>query len=317
MRTSVLVAIVLTIPFVLSLSKDARADDYTLTLARIIGPPPGGTMYNDPSMSAQTSYRSLMSELGVVMAPKFLDPSDTLGWSGFHFSFDSTWTSISNRADFWQRGVRDAGSSGFLPTVTVMARKGIWAPAPSFELGIGGSYLIDSPMFGLLAYAKFGIHEGFHGWAIPSIAVRLAVSHVVGTPEVDMTVISTDLSLSKSFGISGTLKLDPYLGANALVTITRSGVIDTTPNIDAYKQGALAPDLNANTTFPDQDAILRWRLFAGLRLVWSYLALTAEFAYTLCNDSATSCTQDHVGAKKPVDKSDGQAQLSISAGLIF
>lgn len=299
----------------LLVSGSARADNYDLTLERLIGPPAAGTTFNDPNLAAQTSFRSLTSELGVVMAPKFLDPSDTLGWSGFHFSFDSTWTSISNRADFWKRGVHDVGTSGFLPTVTVMARKGIWAPAPSFEIGVGGSYLIDSSLFGLLGYVKLGVHEGFHHWPIPSIALRVAVSHLLGTSQVDLTVLSADLSVSKSFGISGTLKLDPYLGANALVTFARSGVIDTTPAIDAYKAGQM--DLNANTTFPDQDAILRWRLFAGLRLVWSYVAITAEFAYTLCNDSASGCGDDHPGATKPFDRSNGQAQLSLSAGVIF
>ena len=302
----------------LLLSGAARADNYDLTLERLIGPPAAGTTFNDPSLAAQTGFRSLASELGVVMAPKFLDPSDTLGWSGFHFSFDSTWTSISNRADFWKKGVRDVGTSGFLPTVTVMARKGIWAPAPSFEIGVGGSYLIDSSLFGLIGYLKLGIHEGFHRWPIPSIALRVAVSYLVGSSQLGLTVLSTDLSVSKSFGISGTLKLDPYLGANALVTFAKSGVIDTTPSVDAYKQqltGMGTMDLNANTTFPDQDAILRWRLFVGARLVYHVLSVAAEFAWTFCNDSATHCAVDN--AAKITDRSDGQAQISLSAGVVF
>jgi hypothetical protein len=293
----------------------ARAGDYTLTLERLIGPPTTPGTFNDPTaIPIQTAYRSLMSEMGVVFAPKWMSPSDTLGWSGFHLSFDAAFTSISNTQDYWQKGVRDA-SSGFLPTITVMARKGIWAPLPSFEIGAGASYLVDSPIVALITYMKFAIHEGMHKFPMPSIALRGAVSRPFGTSQVDMTVVSTDLSLSKSFGVGGTLKLDPYLGANLLLTIVKSQVIDTTPNVDAFKQGPMSVDLNSNTTFPDQDTILRWRLFVGLRLVWSLLAVSFEYAYTFCNDTARDCGVD--SPTRITDRSDGQSTISLSAGLLF
>src|SRR5262245_49201070 len=98
----------------------ARAERNDLTLERLIGPPPLPGALNDPNgnIPLLSSFRSLMSELAVVMAPKFLSPSDTLGYSGFHLSFDSTFTSISNHADFWKKGVKEV-SGGFLPTLTV------------------------------------------------------------------------------------------------------------------------------------------------------------------------------------------------------
>jgi hypothetical protein len=297
-------------------ARTAHADRNDFTLERLIGPPSLPGAFNDPAgnIPLLSQYRSLMSEMGVVLAPKFLDRADTLGWSGFNLSFDTTFTAISNKADYWRRGVRDVSSS-FLPTVTMMARKGLWAPLPSFEIGAGLSHLVGSSILALQAYAKFAVHEGFHGHPIPSIALRAAVSRPMGTAQVDMTIVSTDLSLSKSFGLAGTLRLEPYLGANLLITIVRSQVIDTTPAVDAYRQGPMSVDLNSNTTFPDQDPILRWRLFTGLRLVYSILAITAEFAYTLCNDTGLDCQRDN--PMRLTDRSDGQAQLSFSAGLIF
>jgi hypothetical protein len=299
----------------------ASADQNDLTLERLIGMPSMPGVINDPSTIIQQSqFRSLMSELGVVMSPKFLSPADTLGWSGFQLSFDTSFTQISNKADFWQKGVSQV-SGGFLPTISVFARKGLWLPLPSIEIGAGGTKLLDSEMYALQLYIKFALHEGFHhhddwlGVIMPSIAVRGAVSHLFGSTQVDMTVISVDASLSKSFGIAGVLKLDPYLGANVLLNIVRSGVIDTTPNVDAFKQGPQGPDLNANTTFPDPDTIVRWRLTAGFRLVYWRVALTGEFSYILCNDTGSSC-----GVQNPTkitDRSDGQAQLSFSASMIF
>lgn len=297
-------------------ARAAHADRNDFTLERMIGPPQTPGVPNDPAgnIPLQSAYRSLMSEMGVVLSPKFLAPADTLGWSGFNFSFDTTFTKITDRADYWQRGVRNV-SSGFLPTVTATARKGLWAPLPAFELGGGLSYLVDSSIYALQAYAKLGLHEGFHGWPLPSVALRAAVSRPMGTSQVDMTIVSTDLSLSKSFGVAGALRLEPYLAANLLVNIVSSQVIDTTPGIDAFRQGGAGPDLNANTTFPNQGSILRWRLFAGLRLVYSYLVIAAEVAYTFCNDSAMDCRRDD--PIRVTDRSDGQLQLSFSAGMTF
>jgi hypothetical protein len=292
----------------------ASADPNDLTLERLVGPAMPG-VFNDPTDPArQSQFRSLMSELGVAMAPKFLSPADTLGWSGFQVSFDTTFTAISNKASFWQNGVENV-SGGYLPTLSVWARKGIWLPLPSFELGAGMTKLINSNMWSVQAYAKLGIHEGYHGWAVPSIAIRGAVSHVLGEPEIDLTIGSLDVSLSKSFGIGGTVKLDPYLGANVLWIIPRSQIIDTTPNIDAYRQGPNGIDLDANTAFADQENIVRWRIFTGFRLVWSILALTGEVAYTLCNNTGASCRVDN--PQKVLDLSDGQIQLSFSGSLLY
>jgi len=304
---------------VLCAAAPALADRNDFTLERMIGPPSAPGAVVQPSLAQQSEFRSLMSEMAVVMSPLLLTPSDSLGWSGFHFSVDSRFTSISNRADYWRTGVKDVSSS-FLSTVSLMARKGIWAPLPSFEIGLGGTYLVDSNIFALQAYAKLGIHEGFHNYPIPSIALRGAVSRLLGTNQVDLTVISTDLSISKQFGLGGAVKLDPYLGANLLVTIARSAVIDTTPGNDAYQEGmaqmtGMPMDLNSNTVFPDQDSILRWRLFVGARVVYSILAVSLEFAWTFCNDTATNCTVDN--AAKLTDRSDGQAQISLSAGVVF
>lgn len=294
----------------------ASAQRNDLTLERLIGPPATLGAFNDPTgnLPLQSSYRSLMSELSVALAPQLGAPADSLGWSGFNLAFTTQHTSIANQADYWRQGVRDVSSS-FLSTVGVMARKGIFAFFPSIELGAGLAYLVDSSVLALQAYAKVGLHEGFHNWPLPSIALRGAVSRPMGLSQVDMTITSADLSLSKSFGVRGAVRLDPYLGANLLVTVVKSLIIDTTPFIDAHKQGPMGVDLNSNTTFPDQDPILRWRLFTGLRLVYSLLSVTAEVAYTFCNDTAMDCRR--ADPSRVQDRSDGQTQLTLSAGIIF
>ncbi|MDB4966095.1 MAG: hypothetical protein JWN44_1784 [Myxococcales bacterium] len=293
----------------------AHADRNDLTLERIVGMPTVPGTFNDPTDPVrQTMYKSLMSELSVVMAPRPLSPADTLGYSGFQVAFETSFTQISNNADYWQRGVENVSSS-FLPTVSVMARKGIWLPLPGFEIGAGATKLIDSNMYAVNGYAKLALHEGFHNWALPSFAVRGAVSHLLGASQVDLTTLSIDAALSKSFGLGGTVTLDPYVGAAVLLSFVRAQVIDTTPNTDAFTDGPASNDVNANTTFPDPDTIVRWRVFAGFRLLYAFFALTGEFVYTFCNDTASSC-----GKTSPMsitDRSAGQAQINFSGSFVF
>jgi hypothetical protein len=301
-------------------SASARADSNDLTLERIVGPPTStnpvelGDNTIPANLIRNTQYKSLMSEMGVVMAPRYLAPSDTLGYSGFQVAFEAGFTQISNHSDFWQKGVEHV-SGQFLETISVMARKGIWLPLPAFEIGAGATKLIGANMFAVQAYAKFALHEGFHDWPIPSLAVRAGVSRVVGEPQIDLTVLTIDTSVSKSFGLGGTVRLDPYLGFAALMTWARGQVIDSTPNVDAYTQGPQSLDLNENTTFPDPAMILRWQVFGGFRLKYSILALTGEFIYTLCNDSGSHCGD--VNTTKVVDRSGGQAIVNLSGSLIF
>ena len=121
--------------------------------------------------------------------------------------------------------------------------------------------------------------------------------------------------MSKSFGIAGTVTLDPYVGAGALLDIVRAQVIDTTPGTDAFADGGSSNDVNANTTFPDPDTIVRWRIFAGFRLVYAFLALTGEFVYTFCNSSASDC--DKMDPAQISDRSGGQAQINFSGSFVF
>ncbi len=293
----------------------ARADHNDLTLERIIGPPSVPGTFNDPTdPTRQTMYKSLMSELGVVIAPRFLTPADTLGYSGFQLAFESSFTQISNTQDFWQKGVENVSGS-FLPTISVMARKGIWLPLPGFEIGAGATKVIDSNMYAVQGYAKLALHEGFHDWPIPSLSVRGAVSHLLGASQVDLTVVSLDATVSKSFGIAGTVTLDPYVGAGTLLSFVRGQVIDTTPGVDAFAQGPNSNDINANTTFPDPDTIVRWRIYGGFRLVYAFLALTGEFVYTFCNDTAGDCNK--IDPNKITDRSGGQAQINFSGSFLF
>jgi hypothetical protein len=281
-----------------------------------------------PSDAALSSFRSLMSELGVVIAPRLETPADTLGYAGFQFAAELGMTKISRDAVFWDgvQGVDPANRTAarpdsYLTTVGGFVRKGF----PVFELGAGAVNIVGSSMFALQGYAKLALQEGFHSWVLPSVAVRASASQLVGTDQVDLTVVGVDVVMSKAFSIAGTARFEPFGGYNLLFIDARSGVIDATPGCDAYAlQHATTPpspycgqagtpnDYFADFTFPHQDLITRQRIFAGFKLKLSVLFLAAEFDYAFAgrsrDDKVTTGTQDG---------SQAQQSFSLSTGFDF
>lgn len=295
-----------------------------------------GTM---PDLDGQSRYRSMMSELGFAIAPRLMTPADTLGFAGFQFSAELGVTTINPNRQVGDRaywdgiaGVEPTNTAAMRPpsqltTVGAFVRKGLWIPLPAFEFGAGALNIIGSHMYALQGYAKLALQEGFHGWWLPSFAVRGAASQLLGTSEVDLTVYSVDVLASKAFDIGGTARIEPMVGWSMLFISARSGVIDGTPGCDAFGSpggpaatpmcaASQAPgggdDLNANFTFPKQDVITRQRFFGGFKLKLSVVFVAAQVEFALAGTS-----RDSSQAMGAVDRSSTQQTYSLSAGFDF
>jgi len=340
-----LVVSLLVVGLALSWQAVARADKNDLDLLNLCLTPDGTNHCAGGSdANAQSRYRSLMSELGVVVAPRLMTPADTLGYAGFQFSGELGITTINNNRKvsndptgiaYWNgiEGVTSGAPNAVRPpssltTVGGFVRKGLWFPLPAFEFGAGAIDVLGSHMYAMQGYAKLALQEGFHDWVLPSFAVRGSVSQLLGTSQVNMTVWGVDVLISKAFGIGGTARIEPYFGWNVLFINARSGVIDATPQCDAYAQhaslvsgGANPPgcapatngpwsDLDNNFTFPSQDVITRYRWSLGAKLKLSVLFLTVE------GDLIQGGTS-HDSNADIVDNSSTQESFSLSAGLDF
>jgi hypothetical protein len=285
----------------------------------------------------RSNFRSLMSELGVVMAPRIPMPAGTLGFAGFQVSGELGVTEISNNMSFWN-GVNAvspqnpgaARPSSTLTTMGVFLRKGIWLPAPSLELGGGVVNLLDSQLLSWQAYAKLALHEGFHDLPIPSLSVRGAFAYVTGTDQVSLNISSVDVLISKGFGVLKTARLEPFGGWSLIMIRAAGKTIDFTPLCDAQVAAMATPgqkvsdycavassqsdttnDFKANKGFPSQDVITRYRVFGGAKLKFGLLDIIAQYELYLAGDSR----DDSVVAA--VDHSARQSAFSLSLGLEF
>jgi len=288
-----------------------------------------------PDAEAESRFRSLMSELGVLMAPRLSVPAETLGLAGFQISGEAGTTSISRGEPFWN-GVEAVSPDnrlrrpdGWLTTVGLTLRKGLWLPLPALEVGGGFMHLVDSKMVSWQGYAKLALHEGFHDWPLPSFAVRGSAAILTGTDQVRMSIAGLDLLMSKGFGILKTARLEPFGGWSFLFVRARANPVDATPSCDAYfartatagqplgdncaeAQRGTDNDFAANFAFSPQDVITRHRFFGGAKLKFATVFMVAQYAIAPAGRSRDESKSN--GAR---DGSGKQESLSLSAGFDF
>jgi hypothetical protein len=304
-----------------AMARPAAAGDNDLNLSRLgrVVEGPGGMPVGVTGQNLE--YRTLVSELGVALAPRLLAPADTNGFGGFQFSADVGYTSISAEDSWWR--VRD-GTGSTLQTLGVFARKGMWLPVPSIELGAGMVHLMDSGLWTGQTYAKLALHEGYHDLPVPSVAVRGAVSRLMGSKEIDLTVASLDISISKQVGIGGTWTAEPYGGWDFLIIVPRSEVLDATPGVDPLAPGN-EMDSNLDFVFKDQQDIFRHRFFVGARMQYYVFDLTLEAAFALKGSSKDDrtgtdmpCTIDATTTScDSTDQAAAQSTFTAALGLDF
>lgn len=307
-------------PFLAALffSSEARAGKYDVDLAPLAQVNDDGTITPD-----NEAFRSLSSEIGVLMAPKPVDPADSLGLSGFAVSADISVNTLSGDQGFWRdttRGTPDDAAT----SLQVMGRKGLW---PGIEVGAGATHLFDSRMWTIAGYGKVSIHEGFHHLPIPSIALRGMFSRLLGAKDIDMTTISVGASLSHVFGIGSTFNITPYAGYDALLVFARTGVLDATPGRDEFSEGPLAcnngdPDcvVQGEFVFRKQDVILRHRPYVGMRFIFSVLRIGVEAMFVPGGGSSSDVplpASAGGGTETVTDGSGFQQQYTVSLGLDF
>ena len=289
--------------------------------------------------SAEGDFRSLMSELGAVMAPRLVMPADNLGFGGFQVSGELALTRISRDRNYWNAAegvVRENPAVGrppeWLSTAGAFVRKGLWLGLPAFEVGAGVVNLLESNLLSWQGYGKLALHEGFHDQPFPSLAVRGAVGYLTGTDQARMTVSSFDVLLSKRFGVMGTFRIEPYVGWSFMRIVAQSLLVDATPSCDAYKvrtgagaagaqplgefcadaQRGTANDEMANFRFPKQSPIRRQRVTGGAKLNFATVFLSAEYDLYPAGRS-----RDGMKANGARDSSGTQQSFALSAGFDY
>jgi hypothetical protein len=293
----------------LAAAGDARAGKYDLDLTSL-GRQNAATGAVDKDDSR---FRSLSSELGTVMAPKPMDPADSLGLSGFAVSSDFSVNTISGNSSYW-RDTAEGGADNVASTVQIIGRKGLY---PGIEIGGGANHLFDSRMWAMVGYGKIAFHEGFHHLPIPSIAIRGQFGRLLGAKDFNLTTAAPSIEVSHVFGLGKTFSLTPYLGYEALLIVSRSQVLDATPNCDEFPDSYNETECPANVgtsefVFRNSGVIVRHRPHFGVRMIFSVMRLGFEAMFV-----PPGASDGEIDGETIADNSKFQTHFTFSVGLDF
>lgn len=308
-------------------------------------------------------FGRLVNELGGALAPSLMAPAMTLGIQGVYVGYELSVSNLDRTSDQWRRGSqgspttvvgtdtssqRDNGDRAALVS-RLHVRKGL---PFGFELGTQLSHLHDSSIWAVGLDLRWSLFEGFrHGLGyLPDLAVRGAVNTVVGQSQLQLTVVSADVVISKRFTVGGVVRLTPYLGGQALFIFGDSGVVDLTPSRSAYNEcprqqvryvadsgspsgltgqlacgaGGTLPTVNGNSIPSDLNdtrnsavfqsmRIWRPRMFVGLQFQWEILMVTAEFTTDVSNPDWFSTPPADAG-RPSTNPSQNNARQPIDLG---
>lgn len=289
----------------LGAAQTARAAKYDVDLARLTSSANGVVQprYGD--------FRSLSSELGTLLAPRPMDPADSLGLAGFAFSADVTVNTLGGRRSYW-RDATDGSAGKVAPSLQLMGRKGLY---PGIELGAGANHLFDSRMWSMGGYVKLALHEGFHHLPIPSIALRGSFARLLGAKDFVLTTAAVAVTVSHVFGVGKTVSLTPYVGYETLFIVSRSAVLSTPATCDPVLGGTecAGPTLPASEfAFDNAGVIVRHRPHLGLRMMFSVMRLGFEAMMV-----PGGRREGEVDGQEVADRSSFQQQYTFSVGLDF
>jgi hypothetical protein len=217
------------------------------------------------------AFRALSKDLGLVFAPRFLAPAETLGQAGFDVGAEFSFTSVNTGADHWRALESQDPGAGFA-TGQLHVRKGL---PFSFEIGGTLMHLFESEMYAVGTELKFALNEGF--FYLPDLAVRGTFNTVVGSSDLNLLTTGFDVSISKSFGVVGVVNITPYAGYNHLVIFSSSRLLDVSPEDPTpptiNEDGDL--EFQPEFVFDTQQQQVN-RFFGGTRFLFGVLALTLE-----------------------------------------
>lgn len=237
---------------VLALPAHVLAGGMDPALSRLVyapGNPPCPQASGAAMCADNESFEHLVTELAGALALPVDTGAATDGPRGFYVGLSVAATTIRSSERYWTRGTRgsDPAAAGN-PDVSSLStwnrlevRKGL---PFGFELGSSLGFGTGTSLWVLSAQLKLALFEGFRtGFgALPDVALRAGAQTLIGSNEVAISTQNLDVTLSKPFVILRQHVVTPLLALQLLFESAKSGVIDLTPNTNAFD--ACAPAAN-------------------------------------------------------------------------
>jgi hypothetical protein len=246
----------------------ALADSNDLQLYRLGNP-------SDPA--AQSRFRMLGNELGIVLAGTTLQPTNTLGMSGFDLAFEYDFVFVNGggqiaASPYW---VTEGSQPSTLMVPTLHFRKGL---PLSFDVGVKLAAVTNSSTLAGTLEIKWALLEGFKYW--PDFSTRFYIGRAFGQQDLNLTTGGLDFSLGKQFGVAGLVSLSPYLGFCVQGAQSSSQAFWADP-VNTSKESYLGNPTGKVVAFPGNSLLdnLYGRIYGGLQLTSNIVSFAIEYGY--------------------------------------
>lgn len=161
------------------------------------------------SSMTNSEFKSLVSDLGMIVTPTLDSPAEPLGITGFDIAVEGQLTDIDQNSNHWKHAVSDSDPSGMVGATRIHVQKGL-----PFGVDLGASVTTGSNV-GFTAVTLEGKYAILEGSVItPAISTRLAYTHVSGMNDIKMQTGLAGIYISK-----GILMLTPYAGFEDIYTV--------------------------------------------------------------------------------------------------
>jgi len=255
---------------------------------------------------AQVRFARMTAALGLAFVPGFGEPAASAGQAGFEIGFTQTTRFLDLNPNEWAtQGSQATASPPALAISTLAVRKGLGA---SLDIGAFISYLAESQMVAVGAEVRASLLDGID--YAPDLAVRAYGARVTGTQELDLTIAGADVMISKSFGVAGMIKLQPYGQYGMVFVNANTGIIDFNPTAQDPTNPSVEDGVFRDIHMLDN----RYNRFAlGLRLVAGIVVVGLEASDAFGTNPVQS--DQPAGGVVPSPSTQTTHELGIDAHL--
>jgi hypothetical protein len=234
---------------------------------------------NPADTDARSRFRMLGNELGIALSGTTLEPTNSLGMSGFDLAleYDFVFVNGGNQIGGLPYWVTEGQPPSLLMVPTLHLRKGL---PFSFDVGVKLAAVVNSATLAATVEVKWAILEGFKN--LPDFSTRFYIGRAFGQEDLNLTLGGLDFSVGKQFGVAGLFSLSPYggfclQGAQSSTSAFWGDPVNTTSQ--SYLQSPTASVVSFNTN--DLIDNLYGRIYGGVQLTSSILSLALEYGYIL------------------------------------
>jgi hypothetical protein len=221
-------------------------------------------------------YQGAAQEMALVLAPLHLGPARTTGHSGFEYILRFSTHDVDEEAPYWPRVLQLGGAANppdSLGTTTIEVRKGL---PFGVELGTSITWLENSETIALGGRLRIGLLEGYQDRFAPDLSVHASINRMLGSTDLDLTMISTGATLSYRRSLAGRMNLTPYVGYDFMLLQAGAHLLRN-PDFDPANRTSEHPRLITFDPLDLSQPENQWnRLRYGLRLETIVGALTVQ-----------------------------------------